>query len=180
MLLRVGHGDENHANSERSPLFLQFIDCVWQMTRQFPSAFEFNELFLITILDHLYSCLFGTFLYNSEQERTSKGVFTKTISLWSYINSQAEDFTNPLYLNYEHHVLYPMASLRHLELWLSYYVRWNPRMMPQVPIHQHLKELLVMKTELQRRVKELQREASSSLSLSSSSEPGGTAMQTTV
>ncbi|XP_060746801.1 myotubularin-related protein 1b isoform X2 [Tachysurus vachellii] len=177
---RVGHGDENHANSERSPLFLQFIDCVWQMTRQFPSAFEFNELFLITILDHLYSCLFGTFLYNSEQERTSKGVFTKTVSLWSYINSQAEDFTNPLYLNYEHHVLYPMASLRHLELWLSYYVRWNPRMMPQVPIHQHLKELLVMKTELQRRVKELQREASSSPSLSSSSELGGTAMQTTV
>ena len=31
---RVGHGDENHASSERSPLFVQFIDCVWQMTRQ--------------------------------------------------------------------------------------------------------------------------------------------------
>lgn len=39
---------------------------------QFPAAFEFNELFLITVLDHLYSCLFGTFLYNSEQERTAK------------------------------------------------------------------------------------------------------------
>lgn len=61
-----------------------------------------------------------------------QAMFTKTVSLWSYINGQAEDFTNPLYLNYEHHVLYPMASLRHLELWLSYYVRWNPRMMPQV------------------------------------------------
>ncbi|KAM9451217.1 myotubularin-related protein 1b isoform 1-T1 [Clarias gariepinus] len=177
---RVGHSDENHANSERSPLFLQFIDCVWQMTRQFPSAFEFNELFLITVLDHLYSCLFGTFLYNSEQERTSKGVLTKTVSLWSYINSQVEDFTNPLYVNYEHHVLYPMASLRHLELWVSYYVRWNPRTMPQVPVYQHLKELLVMKTELQRRVKELQREGSSTRSLSSSSDLGGTAMQTTV
>ncbi|XP_051537237.1 myotubularin-related protein 1-like isoform X2 [Myxocyprinus asiaticus] len=31
---RVGHGDGNHANSERSPLLVQFIDCVWQMTRQ--------------------------------------------------------------------------------------------------------------------------------------------------
>ncbi|XP_053475842.1 myotubularin-related protein 2-like [Ictalurus furcatus] len=30
----VGLGDENHANSERSPLFVQFIDCVWQMMRQ--------------------------------------------------------------------------------------------------------------------------------------------------
>lgn len=43
---------------------------------QFPSAFEFNELFLITILDHLYSCLFGTFLYNSEQERMEQARFT--------------------------------------------------------------------------------------------------------
>ncbi|XP_033876562.1 myotubularin-related protein 1-like isoform X11 [Acipenser ruthenus] len=29
--VRVGHGDVNHTNSERSPLFVQFIDCVWQM-----------------------------------------------------------------------------------------------------------------------------------------------------
>ncbi|XP_035382902.1 myotubularin-related protein 1b isoform X2 [Electrophorus electricus] len=176
---RVGHGDENHANSERSPLFVQFIDCVWQMSRQFPSAFEFNELFLIMVLDHLYSCLFGTFLYNSEQERVSKEVYSKTVSLWSYINSQAEDFINPLYVNYEHYVLYPVASLRCLELWVSYYARWNPRMRPQVPVHQNLKELLVMRAELQRRVEELQREASSSHTLSSSSDLGGTAMHTT-
>uniref|UniRef100_A0A8C2BU90 phosphatidylinositol-3,5-bisphosphate 3-phosphatase n=1 Tax=Cyprinus carpio TaxID=7962 RepID=A0A8C2BU90_CYPCA len=177
---RVGHGDGNHANSERSPLFVQFIDCVWQMTRQFPSAFEFNELFLITVLDHLYSCLFGTFLYNSEQERVSKEVYSKTVSLWSYVNSQLEEFTNPLYVNYEHNVLYPVASLRHLELWVSYYVRWNPRMRPQVPVHQSLKELLVLKSELQKRVDELKRDAASSHSLSSSSEHEGMPMQTTV
>ncbi|KAF3836713.1 hypothetical protein F7725_004177 [Dissostichus mawsoni] len=141
---RVGHGDENHANSERSPLFVQFIDCVWQMTRQFPAAFEFNELFLITVLDHLYSCLFGTFLYNSEQERAAKEVQTQTVSLWSYIN-------------------------RHLELWTAYYARWNPRMRPQVPVHQTLKELLLLRGELQRRVDELQRDATSH-SLTSSSE----------
>lgn len=35
---RVGHGDENHANAERSPLFVQFVDCVWQMTRQVSAA----------------------------------------------------------------------------------------------------------------------------------------------
>uniref|UniRef100_A0A8C9SEE1 phosphatidylinositol-3,5-bisphosphate 3-phosphatase n=1 Tax=Scleropages formosus TaxID=113540 RepID=A0A8C9SEE1_SCLFO len=169
---RVGHGDENHANSERSPLFVQFVDCVWQMMRQFPSAFEFNELFLITILDHLYSCLFGTFLYNSEQERVNKEVHGKTVSLWSYMNSQVEDFTNPFYVNYENHVIYPVASLRHLELWVSYYVRWNPRMRPQMPVHQHLKELLVLRTELQKKVEELQRDVASSRSISSSSEHG--------
>ncbi|KAL0969988.1 hypothetical protein UPYG_G00235630 [Umbra pygmaea] len=185
---RVGHGDNNHTNSERSPLFLQFIDCVWQMTRQFPAAFEFNELFLITILDHLYSCLFGTFLYNSEQERVAMEVQTKTVSLWSYINCQPEDFTNPFYVDYEQHVLYPLASIRHLELWTSYYVRWNPRMRPQMPVHQNLKELLFLRAELEKKVEELQREVASSRgSLSSSSEhtsspshSGGTPLHTIV
>ncbi|XP_067381018.1 myotubularin-related protein 1a isoform X3 [Channa argus] len=181
---RVGHGDENHANSERSPLFVQFIDCVWQMTRQFPAAFEFNELFLITVLDHLYSCLFGTFLYNSEEERTKKEVQTKTVSLWSYVNSQPEDFTNPFFVNYENHVLYPLVSSRHLELWTSYYARWNPRMRPQVPVHQTLKELLILRAELQRRVEELQKEAfSQALSSSEHSSPShttGTPLHTVV
>ncbi|MGH0122876.1 UNVERIFIED_CONTAM: hypothetical protein FKN15_023836 [Acipenser sinensis] len=66
---RIGHGDKNHADADRSPIFVQFIDCVWQMTKQFPTAFEFNELFLMTILDNLYSCRFGTFLYNCESVR---------------------------------------------------------------------------------------------------------------
>ncbi|KAM5290721.1 phosphatidylinositol-3-phosphate phosphatase MTMR1 isoform 6-T6 [Glossophaga mutica] len=156
--LRVGHGNDNHADADRSPIFLQFIDCVWQMTRQFPSAFEFNELFLITILDHLYSCLFGTFLSNCEQQLFKEDVPTKTISLWSYINSQLDEFSNPFFVNYENHVLYPVASLSHLELWVNYYVRWNPRMRPQMPIHQNLKELLAIRAELQKRVEDLQRE----------------------
>ncbi|KAJ6664939.1 hypothetical protein lerEdw1_005911 [Lerista edwardsae] len=140
--LRLGHGDKNHADADRSPVFLQFVDCVWQMTRQCSrdihngahnqlSAFEFNECFLITVLDHLYSCLFGTFLCNSEQQRVKEGLPKKTVSLWSYINSQLEDFTNPLYASYTNHVLYPVASMRHLELWVGYYIRWNPRMKPQ-------------------------------------------------
>ncbi|KAL2768051.1 myotubularin isoform 3 [Daubentonia madagascariensis] len=66
---RIGHGDKNHTDADRSPIFLQFIDCVWQMSKQFPTAFEFNERFLITILDHLYSCRFGTFLFNCESAR---------------------------------------------------------------------------------------------------------------
>ncbi|XP_067404230.1 myotubularin-related protein 1 isoform X8 [Emydura macquarii macquarii] len=32
--MRVGHGDDDHADADRSPIFLQFLDCVWQMTKQ--------------------------------------------------------------------------------------------------------------------------------------------------
>uniref|UniRef100_A0A8C1UT34 Phosphatidylinositol-3,5-bisphosphate 3-phosphatase MTMR2 n=1 Tax=Cyprinus carpio TaxID=7962 RepID=A0A8C1UT34_CYPCA len=165
---RVGHGDKNHTDADRSPIFLQFIDCVWQMTRQFPAAFEFNEYFLITILDHLYSCLFGTFLCNSEQQRLKEEVPKHTVSLWSFVNSQLEEFVNPLYVGYPSHVLFPTVGIRHLQLWVTYYIRWNPRMRPQEPVHQRYKELLAKRAELQKRVEELQREAANRTASSSS------------
>ena len=31
---RVGHGEDRHSDTDRSPVFLQFMDCVWQMTKQ--------------------------------------------------------------------------------------------------------------------------------------------------
>nr|A0JMK5.2 RecName: Full=Myotubularin-related protein 2; AltName: Full=Phosphatidylinositol-3,5-bisphosphate 3-phosphatase; AltName: Full=Phosphatidylinositol-3-phosphate phosphatase [Danio rerio] len=169
---RVGHGDKNHTDVDRSPIFLQFIDCVWQMTRQFPAAFEFNEYFLITILDHLYSCLFGTFLCNSEQQRLKEEIPKRTVSLWSFVNSQLEEFVNPLYVHYSSHVLFPTVGIRHLQLWVSYYIRWNPRMRPQEPVHQRYKELLAKRAELQKRVEELQREVSSRTASSSSERAG--------
>ena len=86
-----------HFLSSRSPVFLQFIDCVWQVLSQFPHAFEFNEHFLTLILDHLYSCLFGTFLYNSEKERQQNEVKKHTQSIWSFVNQNRKMFLNAMY-----------------------------------------------------------------------------------
>jgi hypothetical protein len=44
---------------------------VYQLTQQFPCAFEFNERFLIFLLEHLYDCQFGTFLWYSTTLRHS-------------------------------------------------------------------------------------------------------------
>ncbi|KAK4296338.1 hypothetical protein Pmani_031156 [Petrolisthes manimaculis] len=156
---RIGHGDDRHQDADRSPVFLQFVDCVWQVMRQFPHAFQFTEDLLITILDHLYSCLFGTFLYNSERERMERDVKTKTVSLWSLVLSNTSDFENPLYNPAtQSHVLFPLTSMRHLRLWDKYYCRWNPSMRQQEPVHLRYKELLHVKGELERRVEELRRE----------------------
>nr|XP_014340794.1 PREDICTED: myotubularin-related protein 6 [Latimeria chalumnae] len=54
---------------EISPVFTQFLDCVWQLTEQFPRAFEFNEGFLIHVHDHIHSCQFGNFLGNCQKQR---------------------------------------------------------------------------------------------------------------
>ncbi|CAH0518547.1 unnamed protein product [Peronospora belbahrii] len=94
---RTSHGASNHS-SESSPVFLQWVDCVWQVLVQFPSAFEFNERYLILILDHLYSCRFGTFLYNSERERVEQEALHPTQSLWSYLSTVDRAIViNPFY-----------------------------------------------------------------------------------
>lgn len=161
---RIGHGDDKHSDDNRSPIFLQFIDCVWQMTRQFPHSFEFNESFLITILDHIYSCLFGTFLNNSELQRNQEKVKQETVSLWSYTNSNLEEFINPLYgHNQKPTVLFPIASLRRITLWTAYYCRWNPSLRPREPTHNRSKELLLMKQVLNQKVDDLQKELQAKL-----------------
>lgn len=162
---RIGHGDDKHQDADRSPVFLQFVDCVWQMTKQFPNAFEFNEHFLITVLEHLYSCLFGTFLCNSESIRVKDEVKSKTVSLWSFINSHLEDFINPMYSQDTlHDAIFPVASLRRIQLWTAYYCRWNPCLRVQEPLNYRSKEVLLMKRELQKRVDELQKELQAKLS----------------
>lgn len=154
---RIGHGDKNHADADRSPIFLQFIDCVWQITKQFPTAFEFNEQFLITILDHLYSCRFGTFLYNCESVRQKEGVRERTVSLWSLINSERVKHINPFYSKETNGILYPVASMRHLEPWVNYYIRWNPRVRQQHnPVEQRYLEMLALRDDYIQRLKELQ------------------------
>lgn len=141
------------------------------LSSQFPTAFEFNERLLLTILDHLYSCRFGTFLYNCESARDQhvrphgnktppalncsatytqgslqyfdcrwftvtfslvQEVRSKTVSLWSLVNSKIDMYLNPFYTPESGRVLYPVASMRHLELWVTYYIRWNPRIRQQV------------------------------------------------
>lgn len=155
---RIGHGDDKHADPERSPVFVQFIDCVYQLTLQFPHAFEFNEHFLITVLDHLYSCLFGTFLFNKESERVAERVQSQTVSLWSLINSHSDNFMNPLYSSHNDHVLLPAASLRRMVLWTNYYCRWNPLIPSPEPINKRQQELMLIKRQLEKRVEDLQRE----------------------
>lgn len=157
---RIGHGDDHHSDADRSPVFLQFIDCVWQITQQYPNAFEFNEYFLITILDHLYSCRFGTFLCNSEKERIQERLKETTVSLWTYTNSQLKFYQNPLYWanNSQQRVLVPIASIRHIKLWKAYYCRWNPSMRTQDPIYERIRELLLLKEQLEAKVLESKRE----------------------
>ncbi|KAL7747156.1 phosphatidylinositol-3-phosphatase ymr1 [Sorochytrium milnesiophthora] len=82
---------------EVSPVFHQFLDCVYQLWSQNPTRFEFNEHFLIQVHFHAYSCQFGTFLFNSDLERQKHRLRETTHSLWSYINANAHLYKNAQY-----------------------------------------------------------------------------------
>ncbi|ESK88041.1 protein phosphatase [Moniliophthora roreri MCA 2997] len=94
---------QNHLK-ETSPIFHQFLETVRQIQRQFPERFEFNERFLRQLYYHLYSCQFGTFLFNSERERrvgdsTGPPPCERTYSVWDFMNSpsEMEQNLNPQY-----------------------------------------------------------------------------------
>eukprot|EP00002_Diphylleia_rotans_P010498 TRINITY_DN2096_c3_g1_i3.p1 TRINITY_DN2096_c3_g1~~TRINITY_DN2096_c3_g1_i3.p1 ORF type:complete len:660 (+),score=97.75 TRINITY_DN2096_c3_g1_i3:187-2166(+) len=130
---RTGHGDKRHDDEDRSPIFPQFIDCVWQMMRQFPRAFQFNELFLTHILDHLYSCRFGTFLVNNERDSKIFKLHTTTTSLWSYLNENKHNYESKRYSGPDvaravASVSPPLIPNPHsilVTLWSNYYLRWT-------------------------------------------------------
>ncbi|KAH9607897.1 hypothetical protein KSS87_011914 [Heliosperma pusillum] len=50
--------------SHYSPIFQQWVDCVAQLLRMYPLAFEFSSAFLVDFLDCVLSCRFGNFLCN--------------------------------------------------------------------------------------------------------------------
>lgn len=121
---RAGDPSNSQTKMEQSPIFFQFIDCVWQLTQQFPTAFEFNNEYLITLADHHLSGWFGTFLYNNEKERVQERISQKTFSIWSFLSHNHHSFSNPSYIP-EKNVLIPVGSIKTMRFWSSYYLRYD-------------------------------------------------------
>ncbi|EJD44171.1 phosphatases II [Auricularia subglabra TFB-10046 SS5] len=79
---------------ETSPVFHQFLETVRQIQRQFPTRFEYNARYLERVHHHLYSCQFGTFLFNNERELRAADAHAQTISIWDWLNAPEEKALN--------------------------------------------------------------------------------------
>jgi hypothetical protein len=114
--------------TERSPIFVQWLECVQHVIVQAPAAFEFNEAFLVFLADSLFSCLFGNFLGNTDRERAVElRVKERTASVWSYALSEGAQgrFVNPTYVP-ERGPVWPQVAVRDLAVWKRYYLRHCP------------------------------------------------------
>lgn len=130
---------------EVSPIFTQFLECVWQLTEQFPQAFEFSEWFLLQIHEHVHSCQYGNFLGNNERQREELQLKERTHSLWAFLLGDKQNYLNPFYnssYNDEHPVLEPSTLPYHFKFWRNMYHQFDRSMHPRQSI---LKTILTLK-----------------------------------
>lgn len=132
--MRCSHGQDRPKHDDQTaPIFLQFLDCVWQILHQNPHYFEFNSRYLLSIADHIYSCRFGTFLFNSDQDRLNARSSERCVDIWTYLHYNRHSLLNPLYMDpcdehttTTHFLLPPLTQLlRNVTLWTDYYFRWS-------------------------------------------------------
>lgn len=57
----------------------------------------FIVYFQIKLLQHTYSCMFGTFLFNNEKDRLDTGMSGDTACVWSLLDTLRTQLTNKLY-----------------------------------------------------------------------------------
>ncbi|KAL5106664.1 Myotubularin-related protein 9 [Taenia crassiceps] len=163
--------------TEAAPIFILFLDCIWQIWCQYPSSFEFNEEFLLCLVKHVYGFEFGTFLGDSDQMRESLKLSKNTNSFWSYVNS---DEILPKVRNYlysppskdadsESLSCWPCLSPQALNIWREVYQRvvlpypcqiWSDRREALSNAYADYREALSAAQKLEKIVLDLMSEAS--------------------
>jgi len=111
--------------NQQAPYFSLFLDCVHQLLEQDHSAFEFNQAFLFSLFENANACRFGTFMFDSQQEREFYGVMSKTQSFWAYTNSAKHKpkFLNPFYR--ENSAIKEVSpDSRSIRFWEGFYNPW--------------------------------------------------------
>ena len=110
---------------EFSPIFIQWLDCIYQIIEQNCSKFEFNVNLLNYIAERIYSGKYGTFLFNSEKERKENNARETTISIWNEILEKENEFKNPIYDEKNEQEI--QINYKKIKLWKEYFLRFEKR-----------------------------------------------------
>ena len=93
----------NYTNIENSkefcPIFIQFLDSLYQIMKQNYCEFEYNFDFLVFLAKECLNGRYGTFLFNNDYERHIYYAHKYTVSIWDYVKENEMQFINPIYNN---------------------------------------------------------------------------------
>ena len=110
-----------HKPSERSPVFFQYLDCVHNIIHKYPTAFEFNEAFLVGIIDCMYSMAYADVRHNNEAGRAEDEAIMAS-TWWSVFDGpDAASFRNP---GYDSAFVEVLSPPEHARVWTAYFNRW--------------------------------------------------------
>lgn len=151
---RCGHLDGDP--KEVSPVFTQFLECVWHLTEQFPQAFEFNEAFLLQIHEHVHSCQFGNFLGNCQKEREELKLKERTYSLWSFLLDDKQKYFNPLYSSTSETVLEPNTVSFNFKFWRNMYHQFDRTLHPRQSVLNIIMNMNEQNKQLEEDIKDLE------------------------
>ena len=107
----------------KSPIFIQWLDAVYQIMQQNICKFEFNSELLFFLANEIFTGKYGTFLFNNEQERELYNAREKTVSIWSYVKENEYRFLNPIY-NPDDNLPFTM-NYKRVQLWSKYFFRFE-------------------------------------------------------
>ncbi|XP_075571965.1 phosphatidylinositol-3,5-bisphosphate 3-phosphatase MTMR6 isoform X4 [Pelecanus crispus] len=144
---------------EISPVFTQFLESVWNLTEQFPQAFEYNEAFLLQIHEHVHSCQFGNFLGNCQKEREELKLKEKTYSLWPFLLDEQKKYQNPLYnpdFSPELTLLEPNTVSFNFKFWRNMYHQFDRSMHPRQSVFNLIMNMSEQNKQLEEDIKELE------------------------
>lgn len=134
----------NHSE-ERSPVFIQFIDCVHQvsapsncprpypanslhaypqMTIQHPNYFEFNGDYLVEVCRQAHQGWFGNFLFNTMKDRVQNNLSKSAISLWTYLDSNKSQYSNANFKAAPGTIQID-SSPKVMRLWHAWFMVWH-------------------------------------------------------
>lgn len=106
-----------------SPIFLQWLDSLYQLMEQNNTKFEFNSILLLFLAEELYSGKYGTFLFNNEKEREEYNEEENTLSIWNYIIDNKDKFMNPKYNPKDYGEL--TINYKKIGIWMDYFYKFE-------------------------------------------------------
>lgn len=122
--LRNGIYLKEQHEDQKSPIFLQWLDCLHQLIIQYPNYFEYNMDLILFLANNYTINLYGTFMYNSDSERKYLEAKKKTVSIWTDIVRNLTPYKNPFYKPYLD-IIFPNYSPYKLKFWEEYFLRYN-------------------------------------------------------
>jgi protein tyrosine/serine phosphatase len=115
--------DSKVSENQFSPIFVQWLDCIYQIMEQNYTKFQFNFNLLTFLAEEVYAGKYGTFLFNNEKEREIYDAENKTLSIWNYVKENEDTFINYIYDPEDDGQI--VINYKRVKLWSDYFYRFE-------------------------------------------------------